>query len=73
MRIGRASLYPSLGRLNTYGHGHRSIVIECHFAFPSIMKTCIGGVKVAKLQFRLFRVSQGLPPMLIGKESRPSI
>jgi len=51
--------------LQDHADEDRSIVIECHFAFPSIMKTCIGGVKVAKLQFRLFRVSQGLPPMLI--------
>jgi hypothetical protein len=29
-------------------------IIECHFPFPTVMKTCVGGVKVANVQFRLF-------------------
>lgn len=44
-------------------------VIECHFPFPTVMKTCIGGVKVANVQFRLYHSSTSSAPVLLGAQA----
>jgi hypothetical protein len=49
-------------------------IIECHFPFPTVMKTCVGGVKVANVQFRLFHAPPApSAPVLLGPLSSLSL